>query len=355
MNLNLNNHRIRLIPQFLVMQIAAQMSKYQEVREKIILKLRAGERPTVIAKQLRVSRMRVYRTQSLFEATGSVKARHGGGPARTWRTKTTVRAVCSQIRRNPRRSARQLSRDFNMTRTSMNKLLKQDLHMMNRAIVRRHFMSERQKATRTTRAQKLLNWLKSHGGLVHVFSDEKLFSIDAAVNRRNDRYLSVEDSNSVPTSVRLSQRRKNAASVMVLGVITSDGLKCPPIFVHAGVRINAATYQELLRAHVLPWLQQTYPEENYVFQQALQAFQHVFQQCRQRTLQKRHKPSFKGTLRGTGQRSSGPLHHQISIRLIISSGRVSSRRHVQHLIQAWPLYATPLPRHGPKSLNRKSP
>lgn len=139
--------------------------------------------------------------------------------------------------------------------------------MKNRAIVHQHFISEAQKVTRTERARNLLNWMKSNGGLVHVFSDEKIFSIDAALNRRNDRYLASGSVQSVPTNIRVTQHRKKPASVMVLGVIASDGQKCPPIFIDAGVRINAAMYQELLRSHVLPWLQARYPEGNYVFQQ----------------------------------------------------------------------------------------
>jgi hypothetical protein len=54
---------------------------------------------------------------------------------------------------------------------------------------------------------------------------------------------------------------------MVLGVIGSNGQKCPIVFVSAGERVNADVYQDLLRKHVVPWIQRTYPDGNYVFQQ----------------------------------------------------------------------------------------
>ncbi len=54
---------------------------------------------------------------------------------------------------------------------------------------------------------------------------------------------------------------------MVLGVIASNGKKCPIIFVPDGKKITANSYQALLRQHVIPWLSATYPEGNYVFQQ----------------------------------------------------------------------------------------
>jgi hypothetical protein len=56
---------------------------------------------------------------------------------------------------------------------------------------------------------------------------------------------------------------------MVLGVIGSDGHKCPIIFVGAGERVNVVTYQDLLQQHVVPWIQRTYLDSSYVFQQNL--------------------------------------------------------------------------------------
>jgi hypothetical protein len=35
--------------------------------------------------------------------------------------------------------------------------------------------------------------------------------------------------------------------------------------VSAGKRVNADVYQELLRPHVIPWVQRTYPDRKYVF------------------------------------------------------------------------------------------
>jgi hypothetical protein len=37
--------------------------------------------------------------------------------------------------------------------------------------------------------------------------------------------------------------------------------------VFAGERVNADFYQELLRQHVVPWVQKLYPDGKYVFPQ----------------------------------------------------------------------------------------
>ncbi len=54
---------------------------------------------------------------------------------------------------------------------------------------------------------------------------------------------------------------------MTLGVVASDGQKCPIIFTAVGEKVSAEVYQRLLSDHVLPWLIRTYPDGNYVFQQ----------------------------------------------------------------------------------------
>jgi hypothetical protein len=54
---------------------------------------------------------------------------------------------------------------------------------------------------------------------------------------------------------------------MVLGIVASDGRKCPPIFVPEGEKVNTEAYIGLLEANLLPWLRKNYPAGNYVFQQ----------------------------------------------------------------------------------------
>ena len=54
---------------------------------------------------------------------------------------------------------------------------------------------------------------------------------------------------------------------MVLGIVSSDGKKCPPYFFPQGLKINAQVYMKVLRTHVLPWLKKTYPGGNYIWQQ----------------------------------------------------------------------------------------
>ena len=89
--------------------------------------------------------------------------------------------------------------------------------------------------TRLFKAKRLLHQLKRQkSGTVRIFSDKKIFTVDQAHNRRNDRVVVKKGAKAKPKF-----KTKHPASVMVLGIIASDGKKCPPIFIKQGVKINA--------------------------------------------------------------------------------------------------------------------
>ncbi len=54
---------------------------------------------------------------------------------------------------------------------------------------------------------------------------------------------------------------------MVLGVLGSDGSKMPLYFFLTGEKIGAEAYYEVLRYHVLPMIQATYPDSKCVWMQ----------------------------------------------------------------------------------------
>jgi hypothetical protein len=121
---------------------------------------------------------------------------------------------------------------------------------------------------RKERCQKLINKLKaSQSRQVQIFSDEKFFTVDVAVNRCNSRYLTDLPVADVDPDVRISPKSKAPLKQMVLGVIGSDGQKCPIVFVSAGEtrqrRRLSGPFAEACR--LLD--QRTYPDGNYVFPQ----------------------------------------------------------------------------------------
>ena len=147
----------------------------------------------------------------------------------------------------------------------MERLVKQDLGLKTRAVTPIPKLYGQGKERRLERAKILLNWMKrgTNAQLIRVFSDEKLFTVDADLNRRNSRYLSGLPVSLVDPEIKHFERGKNPAKVMMLGIVCSDGKKCPPIFIPANERI----YLDILETKVVPWLLDNYPEFNFVWQQ----------------------------------------------------------------------------------------
>ena len=114
------------------------------------------------------------------------------------------------------------------------------------------------KSRRHERAKKVLRYLKLHGPTVKTFSDEKIFTIDAVLNRRNNRYIAKSLSD-----VKGIFRTKHPA----LGVLTSDGKKMPLHFFKPVEKVGAEVYYKDLRYKVLPWLKVNYPNGNYAWTQ----------------------------------------------------------------------------------------
>jgi transposase len=124
-------------------------------------------------------------------------------------------------------------------------------------------LTERLKNLRLERSKRLLNKLKKKDSeTVKIFSDKKIFTVDQAYNRRNDRMIVGQGESAAPVP-----KTKHPASCMVLGIVASDGKKCPPIFIPAGAKVNTDMYIDLLSTHLVPWLRKNYPKGNYVFQQ----------------------------------------------------------------------------------------
>lgn len=83
-------------------------------------------------------------------------------------------------------------------------------------------------------------------GRIRFFSDEKIFTVDAKINRRNDRWLAHDPENVV-------SKIKFPANVHVLGVVSSEGDVMPPHFFKKGETVTKEVYVHILTSVVKPW------------------------------------------------------------------------------------------------------
>ena len=88
----------------------------------------------------------------------------------------------------------------------MRVLFKKDLRMNSMAITftTKHKISEQQKTSRLDLQKRLLGWMTAKNNVknVRVFSDEKVFTVDPVLNRRDDRYMSDRKAEDVEPGIK---------------------------------------------------------------------------------------------------------------------------------------------------------
>eukprot|EP00096_Caligus_rogercresseyi_P000682 TRINITY_DN11174_c0_g1_i1.p1 TRINITY_DN11174_c0_g1~~TRINITY_DN11174_c0_g1_i1.p1 ORF type:complete len:211 (+),score=40.62 TRINITY_DN11174_c0_g1_i1:134-766(+) len=122
-------------------------------------------------------------------------------------------------KKNPGTPITKLAATKNMSIYTISKAVREDLGYKSFALSVRHLLTDKQKDARVARGKDMLNFIKSSSSpSLRFFSDEKLFNLDRTHNRQNTRWICQD-----PEDVPMVFKSKNPASVMVLGVISSDG------------------------------------------------------------------------------------------------------------------------------------
>ena len=124
-------------------------------------------------------------------------------------------------------------------------------------------LSDRHVAMRAKKCRKLLQDI-AEGTLSNlIFTDEKKFDIQQAVNQKNDRVWA----SSSTIEGRIVTRRQNSQSVMVWAAVTATG-RSPLLFVPMGVKLNSEWYiSDILEGCLLPWAEQYFKDEPWTLQQ----------------------------------------------------------------------------------------
>lgn len=235
-------------------------------RDAIIGLYRAGTPISKIIKQLKVPKSTVYDAVRRYKELGNTKDRPKSGRPRSCRTKSNIKAVRERVRRDPKRSMRKMARDLKMDPKSMRTIVKTDLKLSPLKLKKRQHLTVLQKRKRAERAGLLLNLLKSgtQKGEI-VFSDEKMFTVEAKFNPQNDRVLA-RHSEDVPEDMLTVYRRQKPASVMVWAAV-SKTWKSPLIFVKEGAKVNTNVYIDDILAPALRDMKEHFKRENFTFQQ----------------------------------------------------------------------------------------
>ena len=208
----------------------------------------------------------IYRTIKRYRDIGNTTDRPRSGRPVSATNIRNRKVMWSRIWRNPRRSMRKIASEIKISRESVRTIVKRDLCLFPYKRRKVHFISAAIKQKRLARSKILRDRFASHGLDQIIFSDEKLFTVEQALNTQNDRILS-SSSSTIPDEYRLVKRVQKPQSVMVWAGISAKG-RTPLVFIPPGVKINAVKYQELVLKPIVKDLGKTmFNNRPFLFQQ----------------------------------------------------------------------------------------
>ena len=174
--------------------------------------------------------------------------------------------IRDRIRQNFRRSMRQMAREIGIDKHNVRHIVQKELKLKSLKLQKAQHLDDKKCETRKQRCQRLLRERGAQFQRKVLFSDEKFFSVEQPHNVQNDRVLA-SGSSEINKKGRIVSRTQIPAGVMVWAGVSFLG-KTELIFVENGIKINANNYvTDILQAVVLLWTQQTYPNQNWIFQQ----------------------------------------------------------------------------------------
>ena len=234
--------------------------KMSETRKTVIDLLKAGLKIDKIVQQTGMHRASIYRIKKRFEAGEDVVHRKKAGGFLKM-TEEKVADLKARVQGDPTRSFRKLAKDMSVSRRTVSKTVK-NLGMTSYVRRPRQLLTSVAKEKRFSRSKKLLGRLRHASGAVRIYSDEKNWTVDQARNAQNDRYIAYTAKDVPPIN-----RTKHPAAAMMLGVVSSDGQRMPPFWFPCGLKVGTKEYLEVMEGTVKPWLDEHYPEGNYIWQQ----------------------------------------------------------------------------------------
>jgi hypothetical protein len=202
--------------------------------------------------------------------TGSSCRRHGSGRPKSVRTRENIDLVKDLVLSPEGRAAtscseRETAKRTGISRTSVQRIIKKDLHLQTFRRIGVHELSQAVRAKRVTRCRTLLRRFKKKSVERILFTDEKIFTVAAPTNTQNDRVRSrALKKRDVPKENLLREKARSRGSVMVSVGVTMH-YKSSPIFVPAGAKVNADQYQQVILRPMLRQMLRNVPD--LIFQQ----------------------------------------------------------------------------------------
>src|SRR6185436_1687173 len=216
----------------------------------------------------------VSRVINNIDNNNTTERKPGSGRPRSARTQQNIERVseliCSQDDDpHSHKSPREIQRETGISRSSVQRIVKQDLHLKTYKRMIGHKLNESVKLKRLQRSRRLLEWFPNERSVRSIwFTDEKIFTIATPVNSQNDRVYSIETKKrQVPESRLIRECDHFSRGIMVSVGVSRIG-KTSVVFVEPGAKVNSEYYCEhVLRQGLLPVIQAKCGRHNWTLQQ----------------------------------------------------------------------------------------
>ena len=207
-------------------------------------------------------RSELKETNDDYEAV--VQRKKGSRRSNTFRTPDFLDELKNKVEEDPTKSFTQLAEELGVKSTTINRAINEDLRYTSYRRRKGQILTEKAKENRRTKARKLLNKLKKplEPNMLWFFSDEKNFCQDQKHNSQNNRWIACNQS-----KVQIVSQTKFPQTIMVFGVISSEGDVMPPHVFEQGLRLNTDGYIDLLTNVVKPWILGVARGRPFVWQQ----------------------------------------------------------------------------------------
>ncbi|CAF4146178.1 unnamed protein product [Rotaria sp. Silwood2] len=192
-----------------------------------------------------------------FDETGSLEDRPRSGRPRSISTDENKERVRSTFEENPATSIRRASLDLNLSRSSLQRMMK-ELGLKPYRPQLLHSLNEDDPDRRCEFADTFLNLLADDSSLLDriVWADEAIFKLNGHVNRHNCVYYAVENPHVIITQEMNSPGITVWAGIWVGGIIG-------PFFFHGNV--TADSYLEMLQKDIVPSISSQMDLEDVVY------------------------------------------------------------------------------------------
>lgn len=235
--------------------MATQNPTTQKENRVAILALWAhGKTKSEISCDWGVSHETVART--VKRGTADAPKRVCAKPARPLETVEAVQKAIKE--KEGKATIKGLACKFNMDRTTMWRLVHEDLGLNTYKRTPRQALKPIDCKKRVAGAKKCLNLLKKKPpGIVILHLDETPFSLGEMVTTETGFHLAKACGDATDSTVHYGKER-HFANLKVMAVFGSDGQKCDLVFLEAGERLDANMYVKYLREKIFPWARATY-------------------------------------------------------------------------------------------------